>query len=85
MKLNIFFSGPHKENDKRASANITKQIQKEFEEVFTDIGCFEGIFPLQVKLDNKPYQVPLLYVAYALQKLFKEELEKLHHSTIRSG
>ena len=50
--------GPNKENDKRVSTNITKQIQKELEEVFKGIGCFEGTFSLQVKLDSKPYQVP---------------------------
>ena len=39
-----FLTGPNKENDKRASAKITKQIQKKFKEVFTGIGCFEGTF-----------------------------------------
>ena len=40
------------------------------------IGCFEGTFSLQVKPDSKPYQAPPQCVAYALQKMFKEELEK---------
>ena len=45
-------------DDKRASANMTRQIQKEFENIFMGIGCFEGTFSLQVKPDSKPYQVP---------------------------
>ena len=80
--------GPNKGNDKRASRNITKQIQKEFEEVFTGIGCFQWTFSLQVKPEGKPYQAPLQPVPYTLQKQFKEELEKIkkntgHHCTIR--
>ena len=55
-EIKHFLTGPNKENDKRASSNITKQIQKEFEEVFTGIRCFEGTFSLQVKLDSKQYQ-----------------------------
>ena len=73
---------PNKENDKRASANITKQIQKEFEEVNTGIGCFEGMFPLQVKPDSKSYQARC--VTYALQKLVKEESKKLQSQDIRT-
>ena len=30
----------------------------DFDDVFNDIGCFEGIFSLQLKLDTKPYQAP---------------------------
>ena len=32
---------------------------------------------MQVRLDSKPYQVPSRHIAYAIQKLFKEELERL--------
>ena len=49
--------------------------------MFDGIGCFKDTFSLQLKPDSKPYQAPLRYVVYALQKLFKEELEwlqKLH-------
>ena len=74
----------HKGPNKRASANMTKQIQKEFKDVFTGIGCFEGTFSLQVKPDSKPYQVPPQCVAYVLQTLFKEELEKLQEQDIIS-
>ena len=81
-EIEYFVPDPNKENDERASANITKQIQKEFEEVFMGIGCFEGMFSLHVKPDNKPYQVPSRHVAYALQKLFKEGLEKLQRQDI---
>ena len=40
------------------------------------------MFSLLVKLDSKPYQVPLRCVAYALQKPFKEELEWLQQQDI---
>ena len=40
------------------------------------------MFSLQVKPDSKPYQVSPKHVAYALQKLFKEELEILQQQDI---
>ena len=52
--MKYFLQGPNKQNDERASTNKTKQIQREFEELFTGIGCFEGTFSLQVKPDNEP-------------------------------
>ena len=58
-EIEYFLPCPNKENDKRASTNITKQIQREFEEVFMGIGCFEGMFSLHVQLDNKSHHVPL--------------------------
>ena len=48
-----------------------------FDNVFNGIGCFKDTFSLQLKLDSKPYQVPLRCVAYALQKPFQEELDHL--------
>ena len=48
-----------------------------FDNVFNGIGCFEGTFSLQLRPDSKPYLVPPRHVAYALQKLFKEELDCL--------
>ena len=53
---------------KKQSTEITKQLQKEFEDVFTGIGCFDGTFSLQVKPDSKPYQAAPQFIAYALQK-----------------
>ena len=41
-------------------------------DVFNGIGCLDGTFSLQVKLDSRPYQVPMRCIAYALQKPFKE-------------
>ena len=49
---------------------------------FDGIGCFKGIFSLQLKPDSKTYQVPLRCVAYALQKPFKEELDWLQRMDI---
>ena len=54
---------------------MTQRTHKEYGEVFNSIGCFEGTFSLQLKLDSKPYQVLPRHIAYALQKLFKEELQ----------
>ena len=51
---------------------ITHHLQGWFKHVFNETGCFDGMFSLQVKLDRKPYQVPLRYIAYALQKPFEE-------------
>ena len=40
--------GTNSNNDKMVSAEITKQLQKEFKDVFNDIGCFNGTFSLQI-------------------------------------
>ena len=44
-----FLSGPNKDNYKRMSVEITKQLQRDFEDIFSRIGCFDGMFSLQVK------------------------------------
>ena len=38
-----YLSGPDQDNDKRVSAEIT-QLQRDFKDVFTGIGCFDGMF-----------------------------------------
>ena len=48
---------------------------EEFKDIFNSIGCFNGMFSLQLKPGSKPYQVPPRCVAYTLQKPFEEELE----------
>ena len=72
---NYFLSSPNVEADKRKSIELMQRIHKVFDNVSNGIGCFEGTFSLQFKPDSKPYQVPPRHVAYALQKLFKEELD----------
>ena len=64
------------------NAEATHQLHKEFEDVFNGIGCFDGTFLLQLNPDRKPYQVPLRCMAYTLQKLFEEELERLQKQNI---
>ena len=76
-----FLSGPSCDTDKRKSAELT-QIHKEFNNVFNGIGCFEGTFSLQLKPDSRLYQGPPRHVAYALQKPFKDELERLQQQDI---
>ena len=61
---------------------MSQRIHETFGDVFHAIGCFEGTFSLQLKLDSKPYQVPPRHLVYALQKLFKEELEHLQQLDI---
>ena len=56
---------------------MTQRIHETFGNVFNGIGWFKGTFSLQLKPGSKPYQVPPRSKAYALQKLFKEELQCL--------
>ena len=72
-----FLSSPNIEVDKRESIELTQKIHSLFDNVFNGIGCFKGTFPLQLRPDSKPYQVPLRWVAYPLQKPFKDELDWL--------
>ena len=72
-----FLSGLTYESNKKKSAESTQQIYKDFDDMFNGTGCFEGTISLQLKPDRKPYQALLGCVAYALPKLFQEELEKL--------
>ena len=68
--IHYLLQGPICDKDKKVSAKITQQLQRDFEGVFNVIGCFDGTFSLQLKPDSKPYQVPLRHVAYMLQKPF---------------
>ena len=67
---------------RKGSAEIIQQLHKDFEDVFNDIGCFDGTLSLQLKPDSKPYQVPLRCMAYVLQKPFEEESERLQKQDI---
>ena len=57
--IEYFLSGPSYDSNKKRNAETMQQILKDFEEVFNDIGYFDGTFSLQLKPDSKPYQVPL--------------------------
>ena len=74
---NYFLSSPNMEVDKRKSIELMQKIHNVFDNVFNGIWCFKGTVSLQLKPDSKPYQVPVRCVAYALQKLFKDELDQL--------
>ena len=80
--INYFFLSSNVEADKRKSSEIMQKIHTTFGDVFNGIGCFKGTFSLQFKPDSKPYQAPPRHVAYALQKLFKEELACLQKMDI---
>ena len=51
-------------------------------DVFSGIGCLDGIFSLQIKLDSKPYHTPPRNVAYAPKQPFKKRLEHLQQQDI---
>ena len=44
--INYFIPDPDQDNDKRASAEITQQLQRAFKDVFNGIGWFDGMFSL---------------------------------------
>ena len=51
---NYFLSGSNFDLDKEKSAELTQEINWEFNDVFNGIGCFEGTFSLQLKPDMRP-------------------------------
>ena len=80
--IKYFLPGSNSDNDRRLSAEITQQLQREFKDAFNGIECFYGTLSLQSKPNSKPYQVPPRCVAYALQWPFKEELQCLQQQDI---
>ena len=40
--INYFLPGANQDNDKKVSAEITQQLWRDFKDVFTRIGCFDG-------------------------------------------
>ena len=57
--INYFLPGPNQDNDKRVSAEIRQQLKRDFKDVFTGIGWFDGMFSLQVEQDSEANQMPL--------------------------
>ena len=51
-EINHFLPGQNQDNDKKGNTEITKQLQRNFEDVFNGIGWFDGTFPLKVKQDS---------------------------------
>ena len=80
--IKYFLPGPSQESDRKTNTEITKQIPQDFEDHFNGIGCFDGTFSLQLEPDNKPYQAPTRHIPHELQKLFKDELERLQQQDI---
>ena len=77
-KITVYFlSGLSYEGDKQKSAKTMQQIHKDLDDVFNDIGYFDGTFSLQLKPDSKPCQAPPRCMPYALPKQFQEEFERL--------
>ena len=68
--VNYFFSSSNITANKKQSIEMTQKIHDRFSNIFNGIGCFEGMFSLQLKPYSKPYQASLRHVAYALQKPF---------------
>ena len=80
--INYLYSSKDTEADKRWSNDMTQNIHNKYANVFNGIGCFEGMFSVQLKPDSKPYQAPPRCMAYVLQKPFKEELKWLQELDI---
>ena len=79
--VEYFLSGPSYDSDKKKVTELIQQLQRDFEDIFYGIGCFDGTFLLQLKPDSKPYQVPLRCMAYTIQKPFQEELKGYKNRT----
>ena len=43
---NYFIPCPNDDNDKRVNHKITKQLQRDFEDVFSGMGCFDEVCSL---------------------------------------
>ena len=56
--INNFLPGPDQDDDKTASTENTQWLKRDFKDVFNGIGCFDGMFSLQLKPGSKPYQAP---------------------------
>ena len=66
--IEYFLLGLSYDTDKKRSAETTQQLHRDFEDAFNGIGCLNGTFSLQLKLDSKPYQAPPRCMACALQR-----------------
>ena len=80
--VDYFLPWHNYDSDKKKSAEITEQLQRDFEDVFNGIDCFDGTFSLLLKPNSKPYQAPPRCMVYYLQKPFKEELKMLQKQDI---
>ena len=47
-EVKYFLPSPCQESDIEASTEISKQLQRDFEDVFNGRGCFDEIFSLQI-------------------------------------
>ena len=61
---------------------VTKGKHDDDSDVFPGIGCFKGIFSLQVKMVQNHTKPLSLHMAYALQELYMKDLEYLQHQQI---
>ena len=74
---NVASSTTSKEVCRGARSSTVNTIEKETTQTRAMHQNGDGTFSLQVKLDSKLHQVHPRCVTYALQKLFKEELERI--------
>ena len=70
------------EADKMASAKTTQLMHNDYNDSFTRIWCFKGIFLLKIKDGIQQYQKPPRCVANVLKEPFRKELEKLQGQQI---
>ena len=63
--------------DKKASLVLTQKYTMNSVIFFSGIGCFKGMFTLQVKDGSTLYKMPPRRIAYAFQETPKKELDRL--------
>ena len=56
ITVEYFLSELTYDSDKKKSAELKQWLQRDSEDVFNGIGCFDGTFLLQLKPDSKSYQ-----------------------------
>ena len=69
-----FFPGSNQDNDKRMSVEITQQLQRDFDNVFTGMGALMGHFHYWLNQIANYLRQLWEILAYSLQKPLKEEL-----------
>ena len=72
-KISYFLPGPNQDNDKRASTEITQQLQRDLRMYLPKLGALMEYFHYRL---NQIQTIPgrPRHVAYFCQKPFKEEL-----------
>ena len=80
-EMECFLPGPSSVSDRKAIIEITKHPPRSLNMYLLVQGVLMECFHCRYS-PSKPYQVPPGCIAYELQKLFKEKLERLQQQDI---